>query len=102
MREVRLKVKVPVEEGGRIRRPGRLRPDPTIFTSTQSATGMGPRSRHEPYHAHIVSVSWMGLWISGGQGSVSSIPDAPVPRSVPGLGIGLNEQEGGVKAGKEG
>lgn len=84
-----------------MRRPGRLRPDPRSSTPHSWPQGWD-QEQARSYHAHIVSVSGMGLWISGGQGSVSSVPDAPVPSSVPGLGIGLNEQEGRVKAGREG
>lgn len=79
MREVRLKVKVPVEEGGRIRRPGRLRPDPTIFTSTQSATGMGPRSRHD--HIMLIlclSPGWDYGFLVGREVSLPSLmPQCP-------------------------
>lgn len=44
----------------------------------------------------------MGLQTSDGQGWVSSIPEALVFSSVPGLGVGLIEMEEGEKAGKEG
>ena len=46
MRKARPRVTLMVDEGGRIRSSGRLRPEPRILTSAPSAPGMGSRSWH--------------------------------------------------------
>lgn len=84
-----------------MRRPGRL--ESRTLTSARSAPRMGSRSRPNCIMIiYITSVSWMGPWTSGGWGCVSSMPDAPVLSSVPGLGIRLHEREGGEGAAGEG